>query len=80
MHGTIALPSQRGVQLAWNGDVRVEGTLVPGDNYTLIMTFHNGAPITTSIPVLAESADFKDVPVGPVPTKPTSPGTVGGSS
>ncbi len=69
--GTIPLPSQRAVQLAHSGDVRVEGNLVPGDNYKVTLLFHNAAPITTLIPAIAQSLVYENVPVGPVPSGTT---------
>lgn len=69
--GTIALPDQRPVQLADNGAVRLGGNLQAGVNDSLILTFRNAAPITMTIPVVAQSAQFSSVPVGPTPTPMT---------
>ncbi len=70
--GTIALPSQRAVQLADTGDVRVRGTLDAGTYLTLTLTFANAAPVHVEIPVVSASSDFRRVPLGPVPP-PTTP-------
>ena len=70
--GTIALPSQRAVQLADTGDVRVTGDLPAGSVCTLTLTFHNAAPIAVQIPIVSTSSVYKDVPLGSVPP-PTTP-------
>ncbi len=36
------------------------------------MTFANAAPVTTAVPIAADSPDFAGVPMGPVPP-PTTP-------
>jgi len=68
----IALPSQRAVQLADTGDVRVRGALDAGSYCTLTLTFAHAAPVNVEIPVVSASSDFRRVPLGPVPP-PTTP-------
>jgi hypothetical protein len=72
LSGTVALPSQRAVQLANTGDVRVTGKLLAGSVCDLTLTFHNAAPIAVQIPIVSTSSVYKGVPLGPVPT-PTTP-------
>lgn len=69
--GTVALPSQRAVQLADTGDVRVQGTVTSGAYYTVTLTFRNAEPVTTMIPVVSQSSEYDAVPLGPVPTEAT---------
>ncbi|MGI8576575.1 MAG: hypothetical protein ACR2KG_01375 [Nocardioidaceae bacterium] len=66
----IRLPSQTGVQLANSGDIRVDGHFRPGDIVTLDFEFANAAPVRIDAPVLSDSSEYADVPVGPV--RPTA--------
>jgi hypothetical protein len=65
--GTVALPSQRTVQLADTGVVRLTGTLRAGSFCTLSVTFQRAAPVDMDIPIVANSADYAAVPLGPTP-------------
>jgi hypothetical protein len=66
--GTISLPPHQAVQLANTGAVRFDGTLQPGATYRITMTFRNGAPISTLIPLISKTSTYAQVPLGPVPT------------
>lgn len=72
LSSTIALPSQRSVQLASTGDVRITGDLAAGTYATLSLFFRNAKPIEVGVPVVATAPMYDGVPLGPVPT-PTTP-------
>ena len=69
--GSISLRPYQAVQLADTGGVRFQGTLQPGATYKLTMTFRNGAPITTLIPLITKTSTYSQVPIGPVRTGTT---------
>jgi len=68
---TVPLPSRRAVQLGSTGDVRVTGDLSPGTDCWIRLTFRNALPIVTRIPIVADSPEYDDVPIGSVPTTST---------
>jgi hypothetical protein len=72
---TIPLPVHTSVQLADTGKVRLVGTLTLGTFQSLTLKFHNGEPINVRLPVLAHSADYSDVTVGPPPPTAVTPPT-----
>jgi hypothetical protein len=62
----LQLPPDQSVKLETNGAVRLTGSSVQAGYFvTVTFTFANAAPLTMAIPVVADSADYSSVPVGP---------------
>jgi copper(I)-binding protein len=62
----LPLPPAQSVKLETDGAVRLTGSsLQAGYLVTVTFTFANAAPLTMTIPVVADSADYTSVPVGP---------------
>jgi hypothetical protein len=70
--GTITLPMRQPVQLADTGNVQVSGKgIVAGTFQKVSLTFRNGAPISTDLPVLTQTEEFSTIPVAPILPSPS---------
>lgn len=73
-NAAVVVPAGSAVNLATSGQVRVsDSSITPGSYLELTFQFADGQTTQLNVPVLANTGDYGDVPVGPVTKKQATP-------